>query len=437
LGTEEGFQKNYTYCLRKYKISKMRPQPRQKIYRIFFIDFIISLFSIKLKKTNKVYLLERKINQLTKTKNGLALNKGRLGAYLAVKSIITPKKNKIILSPFTIIDLVNMVICAGGIPVFVDVDEKSITIDYKSIKKNYTTDVAGILITHNHKINKDIDKIIEFKNTKNIYLIEDCAISFGSIYNNKFIGTLGDIGFYSFGMFKFVSTLNGGFITTNNDKLYEKFKKELYTFKKPEVLPLIKMFFKALFITFNTHNIIFKKLVSHIIKFGHLKNVNIINKFSKNDPAVKKINFLPEKYKIKISNYQAQSIIKQLDSNIKNKKIRNENASIYYKELSEINELIIPEYIVGTQDSWINFPIQYKNRNDLLSFLFKNDRDIAKYYYRNCNELKIFDQYKKNLPNIKIIVKNLIMLPTYPSYNKKQIYQNIKIIKNYFKKKSK
>jgi len=80
----------------------MRPQPRQKIYRIFFIDFIISLFSIKLKKTNKVYLLEKKINQLTKTKNGLALNKGRLGAYLAVKSIITPKKKKIILSPFKI-----------------------------------------------------------------------------------------------------------------------------------------------------------------------------------------------------------------------------------------------------------------------------------------------------------------------------------------------
>ena len=64
--------------------------------------------------------------------------------------------------------------------------------------------------------------------------------------------------------------------------------------------------------------------------------------------------------------------------------------------------------------------------------MFVNNRDIAKYFYRNCNELLIFSKYKKNIENIKDVVKELIMLPTYPGYDKKQINQNIETIKKYF-----
>ena len=160
----------------------MRPLPRQKIYKIFLLDFIFDLLTFNLKKINKVKKLENKILSLSESKYGLALNRGRLGAFLAVKSIVTTKINKINLSPFTIFDVINMVICAGGVPVFADVDKYTITINLENIKKCYTPDVAGILITHNHQINKDIDGIIKFKNEKNIFLIEDCAISFGTKY---------------------------------------------------------------------------------------------------------------------------------------------------------------------------------------------------------------------------------------------------------------
>ena len=128
----------------------------------------------------------------------------KIRAYLAVKAAVTNKKNKIIMSPFTIFDLVNMVLCAGGIPVFSDI-EKSLTINYENIIKVYNDDVAAIIITHTHLINADIDKIKAFTKKKNILLIEDCAISFGTKNNNQLIGTIGDISFFSFGVFKFIS----------------------------------------------------------------------------------------------------------------------------------------------------------------------------------------------------------------------------------------
>ena len=106
------------------------------------------------------------------------------------------------MAPFTIFDVVNMVICAGATPVFADINRETMTIDYENIKKVYDEKVAAILITHTHTINKDIDKIIDFTKKNKIFLIEDCAISFGTKYKKSYIGTLGDIGFYSFGIFK-------------------------------------------------------------------------------------------------------------------------------------------------------------------------------------------------------------------------------------------
>ena len=415
-----------------FNLKNILPLPRQRIYKIYFLDFIKDFFLLNFRHGVRAKELESKILELTNSNYGLALNRGRIGAYLAVKSIISKKKYKVILSPFTIFDIVNMVICAGATPIFTDINKETLTIDYENILNAYDEHVAAILITHTHKINKNIDEIVNFAKKNNVIIIEDCAISFGTQYKNSYIGTLGDIGFYSFGMFKFISSLNGGFILAKNKKTFIKIYKIQESFNQSNFFQLLQNYLKAIFIIFFTSNLIFKFITNNIVRFGHLNNIKFINKFTKNDPKVKFTNKLPNNYKIKISNHQALSIIKQLEYCSKNHNIRKKNAEIYYNELKDIKEISIPIYYKNTSDGWINFPIQYENRDDLLNFLFKNNRDLAKYFYRNCNDLEIFANYQRNLPIIKDVVNNLIILPTYPSYDIKQVYKNISLIKKYF-----
>ena len=72
----------------------------------------------------------------------------------------------------------------------------------------------------------------------------------------------------------------------------------------------------------------------------------------------------------------------------------------------------------------------------MLKYLFLNNRDIAKYFYRNCNQLDIFKKYKNNkLKNISEVVKEIIILPTYPMYDKKSNFNEYKNNKNFFKMK--
>ena len=148
----------------------MRPFPRQKIYNFSSLINLIDFLTLGILNYDKPKKLKKYLSAFFKTQNILCINRGRIGAYLAIKASINKKKKKIILSPFTIFDVVNMVLCAGGIPVFSDVEKKSITISLENIKKVYDDDVAAILVTHTHLINTDIDKITNFaKEKKNTF----------------------------------------------------------------------------------------------------------------------------------------------------------------------------------------------------------------------------------------------------------------------------
>ena len=92
----------------------MRPLPRQKIYKFSFLNNLINFFTMGMFNNKKTAELNLYLQNFFNRKNILCLNRGRLGAYLAFKASVSNKKNKIILSPFTIFDVVNMVVSADS-----------------------------------------------------------------------------------------------------------------------------------------------------------------------------------------------------------------------------------------------------------------------------------------------------------------------------------
>ena len=109
--------------------------PRQKIYELHYANFINDIFVGKFLKGNNISNLENDLKKYLNIKNVSLLFRRRVGIYLAVKSIIDHNKNEIILPPFTIFDVVNMVICAGGKPVFIDVNLENFSPNLEEIKK--------------------------------------------------------------------------------------------------------------------------------------------------------------------------------------------------------------------------------------------------------------------------------------------------------------
>ena len=112
-------------------MKKIFIEPRQKIYDFSIFEPLKILFGKKINEKKLSSFFEENFG-FRKT---LTVSHNRMGIYLAVRALINQNKNEIILSPYTIIDVVNMVICAGGKPIFADIDFPSITISTNEISK--------------------------------------------------------------------------------------------------------------------------------------------------------------------------------------------------------------------------------------------------------------------------------------------------------------
>jgi dTDP-4-amino-4,6-dideoxygalactose transaminase len=395
--------------------------PRQKLYNTNHIGYLKAIITRGLNSKEQINFEEEFYN-LTNIKNSIPLSRGRLGLYFAIKNFVSKDKNKVLMNSFTIFDVINMVVCGGGIPVFCDSQSKStphITLD--DIKKNADSKTAVVVITHYHNVNPDIEDISQWCRENNIKLIEDCAISFGSFINNKAVGSFGDASYFSFGLFKFVSTYFGGAVWFKDLEIRDKVLKEISSWDRMGEKDLRSYFFKGIKLNILMNKYIFNYLTFPLFKFGYIKDIKFIKKQAVNDPNPYLYTSLPKYYQKRASTFQIKEFVRQFKSIKINKDIRLENAKVYFDILSTNQNIEVSNPTV--KDSFLNFPIVLKNHNrdDIVKKIMNSDFDISIYFYRNCADLDCFEKYKQTLPNIEYFVSNIITLPTYPGIDKSYI----------------
>ena len=95
---------------------------------------------------------------------------------------------------------------SGAIPVFADVDPDSQNITAGTVAKVVTERTRAIICVHLAGWPCDLDPIMDFAKTRNLYVIEDCAQAHGAVYKGKAVGSIGDIGCWSFCQDKIITT---------------------------------------------------------------------------------------------------------------------------------------------------------------------------------------------------------------------------------------
>ena len=176
--------------------------------------------------------LERALEVLHPGCHAVAVPMARVGIYLTLKRLIRSGQ-KVILSPYTISDVVNMVLCAGGVPVFADIEEGgSCNIDARTVLRllDSTDDVGAVLVTHFYGLICDIEPILEACRRRTIPVVEDAAQAFGARWQGARAGSLADAGILSFGLLKQVTGFVGGAVLTRHEDLAKRIRLELEAF---------------------------------------------------------------------------------------------------------------------------------------------------------------------------------------------------------------
>ncbi|MDC1224147.1 dTDP-4-amino-4,6-dideoxygalactose transaminase, partial [Pelagibacteraceae bacterium] len=145
-------------------------------------------------------------------------------AALEISSILInlKKGDEVILPSYGFVSIANAIALRGAKPVFVEINSNDLNISFNDIKKNITKKTKAIYVIHYAGNSCEIEKISRFAKAKKIFLIEDAAHAFLGKYKNKFLGTFGDIGVFSFHETKNIVGGQAGCISVNNSKLIKR-----------------------------------------------------------------------------------------------------------------------------------------------------------------------------------------------------------------------
>ena len=202
----------YWDYLREYK--KLKREILNSVNKVFESGTL--LFGQELIK------FEKNFCKFNNSKYGIGVGSGTDALFIALKALGVGIGDEVITVSNTAIPTVASIINTGAKVRFVDIGKDSL-IDVEKIKDAINSKTKVIVPVHLFGQTCDMSRILSISKKYNIKIVEDCAQACGALYKNQKAGSIGDIGCYSFYPTKILGAYgDGGFLTTNNKKLYEK-----------------------------------------------------------------------------------------------------------------------------------------------------------------------------------------------------------------------
>ena len=162
--------------------------------------------------------------RITGSPYAVALNSGTAAIHLALKVLGIGKGDYVLAPTFTYVATINPILYLGANPVFIDSEKTTWNMDpilvEEAIKKLKAEGKKPkvLVVVHTYGMPCQMDRLLEIARREDLFILEDAAESLGSLYKGQMVGTLGDVGVYSFNNNKVVTTYGGGVLVTKNEK---------------------------------------------------------------------------------------------------------------------------------------------------------------------------------------------------------------------------
>jgi perosamine synthetase len=166
-----------------------------------------------------------RFSSMIDTRYGLTVSNGTSAIHLALIGVGVNPGDEVLVPAHTFIGSATPILMQNAIPVFVDVDENTYTMDPDDLERKITERSKAVIVVHLNGNPAKMDEIIEVARKHNLKIIEDCAQAHGATFNGKYVGSLGDVGTFSFWEDKIITTAGeGGMVVTNDPDMFEKMK---------------------------------------------------------------------------------------------------------------------------------------------------------------------------------------------------------------------
>ncbi len=328
---------------------------------------------------------EKRISKLLKVKYVITCTSGTIAIFLGLKAIGVRKKDEVLVPNITYPATLNAISLSGAKPILVDVNKDNLLMSINDLVKKITKKTKVILPVHVSGRGSNIKRILEIAKRKKIAVLEDAAEAFMSNLNNKFLGTFGKAGCFSFAPNKIITTGQGGAIVTNDKSIYKKILR--------------------------------------------LKDQGRVGPTTGGED-----NYFSIGYNFKFTNLQASLGLSQLDSIEKRVKTLKSHYQFYKKNIKENKnfKIIKFDFKKGELPLWTD--VICSNRNKLFEYL-ASKKVFCRYFWQPINTCKPYRRSFSGLKNSKDLQKKLMWLPSSLKMKDHELMKVCKLINKFIYKK--
>ena len=383
-------------------------QPRQIVYPLKITSLLPKKFSF----SSETKLIS-KFSQILKGNYEISLlGRARIGIHLAAKYAIAESSSRdILLSPFTIPEVVNMVITAGANPVFVDSFDKSFDLDISVLESEIKNRCpAALIVTHYHFNQKRLFEISEICRKYGVLLFEDSAIAMmqSDSDDEKIFSTCK---IFSFSAFKTLNYFYGGLIATEDDKFNDFVKTETLAYPRLTQSQYLGQALKTMIYALVTNRLIFSKLTRRIYSRAAGRRVPIAHR----KPAPTVIGEIEDSCFSRPSAAAIAELERKVENLVVDCNHRRKISKVYFELLSEL--------VVGSnadvsdieEGGCFNFPVFLGDNRDSIYFdLLVRGYDVGRHMYDNCHSLSGMEAFSGSSERIEKTRQGLLWLPTHP-----------------------
>lgn len=339
----------------------------------------------------KSLAFESKFAEMLNAKHAVSLANCTVALHLAMKLLDIKEGDEVICPSLTFVATCNAIRYVNATPVFADVVSTSdLTIDPLDIERKITPKTKAIIVMHFGGFACNMDEIMALSRKHNLKVIEDACHAPLSEYNGQKLGSIGDIGCYSFFSNKNISTGEGGMLVTNNESYYERAK------------------------LLRSHGM---TSMSYERAKGHSTTYDVVD----------------NGFNYRMDDIRASIGLVQLDKIQEDLEQRAQNRKYYLEALKDIKGITIPFKDREDFSSNYVFTIVLENstyeKRDKVRDLLAEKGIQTSVHYPAVHRFSIYDDYATSLEKTEYVSDNLITLPMYSKLK----FENIDYVGNTLK----
>ena len=380
--------------------------------------------------------LEKRFEKLYPGFQAFGFGSGRTALWAVLKALGVKKGDEVLVPVPTCVVVPNAVLAAGAKPVFVDTEKNSVNLSLTDLKSKFTRRTRAVIVQHLFGYPDEVEKIKNWCQEKDIWLIEDCAQALGAMIRGKLVGSFGVAAIFSFGRDKIISSVNGGLAVIKKGPPAERLKKLYHSLPYPSLAAMARGLLHPLLFAVANPLYFSLKLGKFSLGKGLVYLFQQLRLVKRPVLPVELAGRLPASQRCRLAEAQAALAYHQFNKLKRNLSRRRKIASFYFNQLKQVPSVTLINQRRETKPAFLRFPILVDSPQMLIRFALERKVQLGNWYRPVIApegvELKKVGYRPGSCPHAENLSRRLVNLPTYPKMSMLEAERVVKALKEFF-----